>query len=528
MTTVLDAKGFPRVTYAAAPNLDPLHDMLDAQLPVFRASLLGKRWPNIIGGAQDFGGAPFACASPLDSSVELGTYATADAATVARAVAAARAGFEVWGALPWQERLAAIRRIARAMDDARHEMAMALILEVGKTRGEALGEAEEALALVEYYADQLEKNRGFASPAWTSADGRETAQTVLRPLGVFGVISPFNYPMALAVNMVTAALTAGNTVVLKPTPNGALVAGMLAQVMQRADLPAGVFNMVYGFDAGRYLADSEGVDGIAITGSYEAGMDILRKFAAGPYMRPVLAELGGKNHAYIDASADVAMAVEGVARSAFGMQGQRCTACSVAMVHESIYDRFASELTQRAARVRFGDTTKRDVTNGPLIDARAFKRYEDAVAHAHEVGRVLAGGRRASGEGLDRGYFVEPTIVEGLPEGDWLLRKEHFVPLVALVKFSDLDEALQRGGSTNFGLTAGFYGSDKSAIDKFLHKAQAGVLYVNRLTGATNGAWPGIQSFCGWKGSGITGKGALGPHYLPQFMREQSRTVRET
>lgn len=523
---MLDAKGLPRVTYTVSADLEPLHAMLDVELPRFRSTALGRHWPNLVGGVPETEGPRVDCFSPLDSRLKLGSYAQADAPTVQRAVAAARAGFETWGALPWQERLAAMRRLARALDDARHEIAMAILHEVGKTRAEALGEAEEALALVEYYADQLERNRGYAAQAWQSPDGRETAQTILRPHGVFGVISPFNYPLALAVNMVTAALTAGNAVVLKPTPNGALVAGLLAEVIQRADLPRGAFNLVYGAEAGKLLVDAAGVDGIAITGSHQAGMDILRKFAAGPYMRPVLAELGGKNHAYVDASADLAMAVEGVARSAFGMQGQRCTACSVALVHESLYRPFVEALVERARKVRYGDTAQREVTNGPLIDERAFRRYEEAVAHGAQAGRVLVGGRRAGGAGTEHGFFVEPTVIDGLPADDWLFQRELFAPVIAVAPFSSLDDALARGGRTNFGLTAGFYGRDPQAVEAFLQNAQAGVLYVNRQTGATNGAWPGIQSFSGWKGSGITGKGALGPHYLPQFMREQSRTVR--
>jgi 1-pyrroline-5-carboxylate dehydrogenase len=522
-----DEKGLPRVTYTGSVDLDPLHDWLDRHLPAFRAERLGRRSPNLIGGRSDDAGPMVDCMSPLDGSVRLASYPAADAATVARAVQAARAGFDAWSALSWKDRLARMKALARALDDARHELAMAVIWEVGKTRGEALGEAEEAVALIEYYADQLEKHQGFVEKPWKSTDGREQAQVMLRPHGVFGVISPFNYPVALAVNMLSAALAAGNAVVWKPTPNGALVAGLLADVFLRAGLPEGTFNLVQGPDAGPLLVDAVGIDGIAITGSHRAGMDILRKFAAGAYMRPVLAELGGKNHAFVDRSADITLAVEGVARSAFGMQGQRCTACSVALVHESIYDEFAERLVERAGKVRFGDTTRREITNGPLINEAAFRRFEEAAAHARASGRVRIGGRRATGLDLERGFFVEPTVVDALRDGDRLFEQELFAPLVVLDRFADLKTAIARGARTNFGLTAGYYGSDRSDIESFLDSAQAGVLYVNRQTGATNGAWPGIQSFSGWKGSGVTGKGALGPHYLPQFMREQCRTVRE-
>jgi hypothetical protein len=225
---MFDAKGLPRVLYTGGADLEPLHALLDARLPVFRAERLGDRWPTVIGDRLEFEGEEYSCHSPLDHSLKLGSYCVADAATVARAVAAARKGHETWGSLRWQDRLAHMRRLARELDDARHDIAMGILHEVGKTRSEALGEAEEAVALIEYYADQLERNQGYAAPAWRSPDDRETAQTILRPLGVFGVISPFNYPLALAVNMTSAAMMAGNAVVLKPTPNGALVACRVA------------------------------------------------------------------------------------------------------------------------------------------------------------------------------------------------------------------------------------------------------------------------------------------------------------
>ena len=517
----------PRATYTNTADLSPLHDLLDRDLPRFKEEMLGRHWPNVIGGVGDASGAAIECFSPLDSSLLVGTYPTASEYTVRRAVAAARIGAAAWSALPWRRRLDGVRRLSRVIDEHRHRLAMALLFEVGKTRTEALGEAEEAVALIAHYADQLEKNHGFVESPWKSFDGRETAQTLLRPYGVFGVIAPFNYPLALPVNMMAAAITAGNAVVFKPTPNGALVAGMLADAFREADLPAGTFNLVYGAEAGQLLVDEPGIDGIAFTGSHQTGTSILRKFASGPFMRPVLAEMGGKNHAYVDSSADLDIAIEGVARSAFGMQGQRCTACSVALIHESVYDEFMAGLIARAKIFKAGDTTRREITSGPLINEASFNRYWAAADHAATVGKIEAGGRRLVGDALDRGYFVMPTVLSELPVNDEIFRTEIFAPIIAVSRFADLSEALQRGNSTNLGLTAGYYGREPSRISKFVENVQVGVIYVNRLTGATNGAWPGIQSFSGWKGSGLTGKGGLGPHYLPQFMREQSRTIRE-
>lgn len=522
MTTNLAA--LPRISYTSAPtNLEPFHAMFDRELPLFRARL-GARWPNRIAGSADSDGNEYAVASPIDSTLALGTFVEASPEAIRRAVASARTGFERWGRTPWRERAAAMQRFARELDRRKYELAMAVVYEVGKTRLEALGETEEAVALVEYYCDQVMRRDGFVEAAWEGSG--ERSQTLLRPIGVFGVIAPFNYPVALSVNMMSAAMVAGNAVVFKPSPNAGLTAGLLAGLIEDAGLPTGVFNMVCGEEAGRRLVAAEGIDGIAFTGSNAVGMEIMHFLAGGPYMRPVLAEMGGKNPAYVSRSADIDVAVEGVARSAFAMQGQKCTACSVAFVHASLYDEFLEKLVGKARSLRIGDPTQRDTSNGPLISTRSLQRYEHSVAHGTQAGRIAAGGKRLSGGLFDHGSYVEPAVITDLPAGDELFQEELFAPVLALACFDRLEDAIDRGNSVRYGLSSGFYGSDQGQIELYLDRAAAGVQYVNRRTGATTGAWPGIQSFCGWKGSGLTGKGGLGPHYLPQFMREQSRTIR--
>ena len=514
-----DTARLPRITYTDVPaDLEPIHAWFDASLPPFRAGL-GKTWPNVIGGLSDSDGAPYTAVSPIDAQITLGTYAEASNAATDRAVSAARPSHA-----PPRARVEQMRRFAQLLDEAKHELAMAILFEVGKTRLEALGEAEEAVGLVRYYCDEMERNDGFAAKPWEGKN--ERSQTILRPLGVFAVIAPFNYPVALAINMMSAALVAGNAVVFKPSPNAGLTAGMVAALFQAAGLPDGVFNCVCGDAAGKRLAAHPGIDGIAFTGSHAVGMTLQRQMAAGATMRPVLAEMGGKNPAYVARSANVDRAVEGVARSAFNMQGQKCTACSVAFVHASLYDEFLAKLVARAGKVRIGDVTRRDASNGPLINAKSLARYEQAVRYGAQAGRVAYGGSRLAGGLFDRGSYVEPAIVCDLPADDRLYKDELFAPLLAVTRFDDLAQAIGRGNATQYGLTSGFYGADPQEIDRYLETAESGVQYVNRETGATTGAWPGIQSFCGWKGSGLTGKGGLGPHYLPQFMREQSRTVR--
>jgi 1-pyrroline-5-carboxylate dehydrogenase len=234
--------------------------------------------------------------------------------------------------------------------------------------------------------------------------------------------------------------------------------------------------------------------------------------------------MGGKNPAIVTRSADLDKAVEGVARSAFGFSGQKCSACSRVYVERPIYDEFVDRLTRRTKELKVGDPAERDVFVGPVIDDRAVNRYEEAVASA-AGGTVRTGGRRLTGDAFDRGTYVAPTVVDGLPPDHDLFKRELFLPLVAVAPVDDLDHALALANDTEYGLTAGIFSEDRGEIDRFFDRIEAGVVYANRKGGATTGAWPGCQSFCGWKASGSTGKGGLGPYYVQQFMREQSRTL---
>jgi 1-pyrroline-5-carboxylate dehydrogenase len=357
------------------------------------------------------------------------------------------------------------------------------------------------------------------------ANPAETTRTVLKPYGTFAVIAPFNFPVALSAAMMTGALLGGNTVVFKPAPESAFTGALLADAFEAAGLPEGAVNVLAGEPAGAMLVEHPGIDGIVFTGSHAVGMEILRKAASGPFARPVIAEMGGKNPAYVARSADPALAAEGVMRSAFGLQGQKCSACAVAYVHESVSESFMSALMERSRALPLGDTRRRDVTIGPVIDEAAGRGFEEAARAASSAGKVALGGKRLTGGVYDGGAFVAPTVATELPADHPLVREELFLPFLAVQRFSDLGEALRRGNAVRYGLTAGFYGEDEAELRQFLDRCEAGVLYANRRSGATTGAWPGIQSFCGWKGSGTTGKGGLGPYYVPQFMREQSQTL---
>jgi 1-pyrroline-5-carboxylate dehydrogenase len=516
----------PRVTYTnIGADFEAVHRHLDALLPRMASEVLGRERANVIAGEPDRDGTPYEAASPIDRDILLGRFVAAAPAAIDRAVEAAARAFGGWSRRPWQERVAIMRQAADLLDARKYELGLACLIEVGKSRLEAIGEAEEAVDLIRYYCDEMERNEGFRRPLRRAFPQEETVD-LLRPLGVFAVIAPFNFPLALSTNMSCAALLAGNTVVYKPSDMAALTGALLVEVLQAAGVPAGAISLVSGGgDVGRRLAEHPGVAGVVFTGSYHTGMGIFRTLASGRFAKPVIAEMGGKNPAYVSDKADLDIAAAGVMRSAFGLQGQKCSACSKAYVHESVLAPFLERLAAMTAKLPIGDPRDRDVYMGPVINAAARERFIAATADAKRDGKVLFGGDVLSGGLFDKGHYVAPTAVLGLPADHRLNREEVFLPFLSIQTFRDLDRAIADGNAIDYGLTAGIYTQDDTELAFFLDHAEAGVLYANRASGATTGAWPGIQSFCGWKGSGVTSKGGLGPYYLPQFMREQSHTV---
>src|SRR5262245_50411659 len=354
----------------------------------------------------------------------------------------------------------------------------------------------------------------------------EENSSVLRPYGVWAVISPFNFPLALAAGPAGAALVAGNTVVFKPASVTPLLGYKLYEMVKAAGVPDGVFNFVTGggSTAGQELVDNPHVDGIVFTGSKDVGMHLIRDNATRAIPRPLIIEMGGKNPAIVMASADLEKATDGVMRSAFGAQGQKCSACSRVYVAKPVRDAFLNLLVEKTRKIRIGNPLERDVYLGPVINEEAVRTYERAVAQASaDGGTIVTGGRRLTDGPLAHGYFVEPTVIDGLPAGHPLFAEELFVPITLVADVLTLDEAIDLANGTEYGLTAGIFSEDDREIAQFFERIQAGVTYANRRAGATTGAWPGINSFGGWKPSGSTGRGTGGPYYVQQFMREQSR-----
>ncbi len=515
-----------KVTYAtlSMPG-DELHTRFEAALERVQARL-GQTHPMYIAGQPVMATETFAAHSPIDTGCLLGRFQQGGAQHAREALAGARRASSEWSDWPWQERVEVLRRAAGLIEERLYDLSALTSLEVGKNRLEAIGDVQEAADLIHYYCDQMQANAGFERLLLQeSAD--VTNRSVLRPLGVWVVISPFNFPSALSGGPCGAALVAGNTVVLKPSSTAPSAAWELTRCFHDAGLPAGALNFVTGPGAtlGEALIGDSGVDGITFTGSYEVGMRIYRAFSGGRYPRPCIAEMGGKNPAIVSRKADLDIAAMGVMRSAFGMQGQKCSACSRVYVERAVKEAFTQKLLALVDKIVVGNPTRREVWLGPVIDRKAYRNYIDFCESLGQAGRILSGGKHLTEGELSKGFFCAPTVVDGLPFDHPLWKREMFLPIVILAAVDDLDEAIRRANDVDYGLTAGFYSNDPEEAARFLDGIQAGVLYVNRPSGATTGAWPAYQAFGGWKGSGSTGKATGSLYYLQQYMHEQSRTL---
>ena len=521
-------RGF-KLTYATM--FDPpeeMHARFEKALAGVRAGL-GKDHPMWIGGKDRYLDSKFEDRSPIDTGWMLGTFQRAGRQEVKEALAAARSAWPGWAGRNWKDRVRLLRRAASLIEKRVYEIGAVLALEVGKNRMEALGEVQETADLISYYCDQMEANGGYVKEM--GADPlkgyRSRNRSVLKPHGVWAVISPFNFPFALTGGPSGAALVAGNTVVCKPSSETPYGVRLLAEIFRDAGLPEGVFNYITGDGAttGRALMESPLVDGMTFTGSHEVGMGIFRAFAGGRWPRPCIAEMGGKNPAIVTRNADLDRAVLGILRSAFGLQGQKCSACSRILVEKGAAEKLKAKLLDLTGKIQIGDPTERTNWLGPVITSTAYENYRKYAEELRQGGKILTGGRQLIEGGLENGYFCAPTIAE-IPKDHRLGRVEMFLPIVTITEVDSLDEALGLANEVDYGLTAGFYGSKKE-IRRFFDAIQAGVTYANRPQGATTGSWPGFQPFGGWKGSGSTGKGGGSLYYLPQYLREQSQTVIE-
>jgi 1-pyrroline-5-carboxylate dehydrogenase len=511
-----------KITYATlSADNEELQSAFDAALERARSDL-GRTYPMIIGDEERLRDETFEDRSPIDRELVVARFPVGTREDVRDAIAAARAAYPAWRDTPWRDRLAILRRAAEIISERQFDYAALMAIEVGKNRLEALGDVEETADLLRYYSDEFEKADGFVKPMGSLSEAEKT-RSVLRPYGVFGVISPFNFPMALAGGPAGGAMIAGNTVVLKPSSDAPLLGWKFGEALREAGLPDGVFNIVTGpgETVGAELEENPGLDGLVFTGSYEVGMKLYRSFTK-DYPRPIITEMGGKNPAIVMGSADLDVAAEGAMRSAFGFDGQKCSALSRVYVEKSVAREFVDRLVERTRGIAVGDPTQRENWMGPVINEKALSKFRRAVEDAKADGGTIEVGGDADDS---TGFYPTPTVVTGLPLEHRLFHEELFVPFLVVGEVDSLEQALEEANGTEYGLTAGIFSRDDAEVKRFLDTIQAGVVYVNRRAGATTGAWPGIQSFGGWKGSGSSGKGGLGPYYVQQFLREQSQTV---
>ncbi len=466
--------------------------------------------------------------SPIDTSITVGTFQVGTGSHAKLAIAAAKEAFPMWSGKSWRERVSIMNKAADLIDERKFDIAAAVTYEVGKNRLEALAECWEAMDAIRFYSNLIEKNDGYVEKMDAGGPG-EDCTVVSKPLGVWPVISPFNFPFMLANGMALGALLTGNTIILKPTSEAPLTGLMLYQVFNDAGVPEGAINFVTGPGANfeEEFVSNRDVAGIAFTGSRDVGMRLYHEFLTQqPYPKTMVLEMGSKNPAVIASSAYIDKAVEGTVRSAFGYSGQKCSATSRIYVHSTIRDKFLKALCERVEKIVVGDPREKDVFMGPVINKGVVEKFTAAVAEAKKAGgEVLIGGKAFTTGKFGRGSFLPPTIVVGLPASHRLFKDELFMPLVVVDEFKTTGEAVAKVNDTQYGLTAGIFTEDPAELQAFMNQTQFGVLYANRSGGATTGAWPGAQSFTGWNASGAAGRGVGGSHYLLNFLRDQSQTI---
>lgn len=520
----------PRPTYVSIASDESIHHKFAVAVEALRKEF-GKHHPMHIGDKEVFTeGDEIELRSPVDRRIVMGMFPKATKEQVQQAIAVANEAFPSWSCASYEERVRIFRRAADILEQRVFHIAALTSYEVGKSRLEALAEVYEVVDWFRYYCDQLEATEGFLT-RMRSPVKSEKCVSVLKPYGTWAVISPFNFPVALANNMCAGALMMANTVVFKPASAAAYSGLKLYEIYREAGIPAGVVNYMTG--PGQVFGDvvtaSPGIAGVAFVGSMEVGCSLQKQFTERqPYTKPFISEMGSKNPVIVTDEADVEKAAMGVMKGAFGYQGQKCSATSRVYVQKGVAKAFTDMLVAKTKELRVGNPVSKDVFMGPVVDAKAVNTFIEWVEKTKADGaRILCGGNVLSNGDLAHGFYVEPTVIAGLTPDHPIFREELFLPVLALAEYERFDDALRMANDTEYGLTAGVFSEDKAEIEHFFRKIQFGVCYANRAGGATTGAWPGAQAFVGWKASGTTGKGVLGPHYLQGFAREQAQTVVE-
>jgi 1-pyrroline-5-carboxylate dehydrogenase len=484
---------------------------------------LGRSYPLIIDGQAVTAADTGASLNPANPSEVVGRFSQADAALVDRALEAASRAFETWRHVPATERAAYLFAAADEMRRRKHEFSAWMVYEVGKSWPEADGDTAEAIDFLEYYAhEMLRLDRGAAV---VPVAGEEN-EMVYIPLGVGAVIPPWNFPNAIMTGMTSAAIVAGNTVILKPASASPAIAWQVCQLFYDAGLPPGVLNFVPGPGAviGDRLVDDARTRFIAFTGSKEVGLRIHERAAKHQpgqrWIKRTILEMGGKDAVVVDETADLDAAATAIVQSAFGFQGQKCSAGSRAIIVRSVYDEVVAKVVTKAqALISVGDTTSPDIYMGPVVDKTAYGKILGYIETGKGEGRLLLGGGPVAGSD---GYFIEPTIIADVASDAVIAQEEIFGPVLAILPARDFDDALAIANGTEYGLTGALYSRIPERIERARREFFVGNLYFNRKC---TGALVGVHPFGGFNMSGTDSK-AGGPDYLLLFTQPKAMSAK--
>lgn len=476
---------------------------------------LGQEYPLVIGADRIRNDKKFDSINPSNKTQLVGRFQKATEEQARRAVETAFDTGLTWSGVPAVDRAALLFRTAAIVRERKHELSAWMIHEVGKSWAEADGDTAEAIDFCEYYANEM--LRYSEGRAITKLKGEDNRYDYIS-LGVGVVIPPWNFPLAIMAGMTAAAIVCGNTVVLKPSSDAPTIAYKFFEILEEAGLPAGVVNFVTGSGAevGDVIVDNPKTRFIAFTGSKEIGLRINERAAkvheGQIWIKRVVAEMGGKDSIIVEADADLDDAANGVVQAAFGFQGQKCSACSRAIIHTDVYDEMLGKIVERTEKIKVGDPSDGGTYMGAVVNQKAFKTINDYIEKGQsDGGRLLTGG----GSDGEQGFFIEPTVIADVQPGDTIEQEEIFGPVLAVIRSRDFDDALRIANDTEFGLTGALYTSDSAKIERARREFHVGNLYFNRKC---TGALVGVHPFGGFNMSGTDSK-AGGPDYLGLFMQ---------
>jgi 1-pyrroline-5-carboxylate dehydrogenase len=504
------------------------HKKFDNAIISVKNSFGDINYPNIIDNQKVYTKNKYKHTSPIDNRIIIGYVSKITDKLINKAIDSSYQSFKIWSRTDYHNRIKILQKAANIMKSRKFELAALLTFENGKNRYESIADIDEAIDFINYYCSDMIHNNGYITNNTKRTKGEKNL-SYMKPYGVWGIISPFNFPAAILVGMSIGAIISGNTAVIKPASNTPIIGFKIAEILIEAGIPPGVFNYIIG-DAdiiGKILINDKKISGIVFTGSKDVGFNIFKN-SSKVKPRPIIAELGGKNPTIVTESADLDKAAEGVSKAAFSYGGQKCSACSRVYVQKNKKNIFIEKLISKVTKINIDNPKNINSDLGPVINSTALRNFKKYVNIAEKDGKILYGGKIVDKGNLKHGNYVMPTIVSDLSEENILLKKELFLPILCIEEYDSFEEALSKCNNSEYGLTAGIYSDDKREINNFVDNIEAGVVYVNRQKSSTTGALVGNQSFGGWKNSGIFGKGTGGKYYLTQFMREQSQTIMQT